>query len=132
MALGTRQPKQTELFVPADQIRKGSGHPLYNQLNQVLEEGGFDPFLEELCAPHYKRGGSPGIPPGVCFDMTFIRQRLPQNVLDEVFTFVLRRLRKEGKRKKFEPDIFLPIDLRSNGCPKTSEGDPQTSDRRRG
>ncbi|MBG87713.1 MAG: hypothetical protein CMO80_12530 [Verrucomicrobiales bacterium] len=59
MALGTRQPKQTELFVPADQIRKGSGHPFYNQLNQVLEEGGFDPFLEELCAPQYKRGGRP-------------------------------------------------------------------------
>ena len=67
MALGTRQPKRTELFVPADQIRKGSGHPFYNQLNQVLEEGGFDPFLEELCAPHYKLGGRPGIPPGVYF-----------------------------------------------------------------
>ncbi|MBG89608.1 MAG: DDE transposase, partial [Verrucomicrobiales bacterium] len=54
------------------QIRKGSGHPFYNQLNQVLEEGGFDPFLEELCAPHYKLGGRPGIPPGVCFGMLFI------------------------------------------------------------
>ena len=29
----------------ADQIRKGSGHPFYNQLNQVLAEGGFDPFV---------------------------------------------------------------------------------------
>ncbi|MBG86033.1 MAG: hypothetical protein CMO80_03925, partial [Verrucomicrobiales bacterium] len=47
------KPKRTELFVPADQIRTGLGHPFYDQLNQVLEEGGFDPFLEELCAPHY-------------------------------------------------------------------------------
>ena len=137
MALGKRQPKQTELFVPAEQIRKGSGHPFYNQLNQVLEEGDFDPFLEELCAPFYKRGGRPGIPPGVYFrmlfigyfegldsqrgiawrcadslalrdflgytiteatpvhaSMTIIRQRLPQSVFDEVFTFILRLLQE--------------------------------------
>lgn len=137
MALGKRQPKQIELFVPADQIRKGSGHPFYNQLNQVLEEGGLDSFLEELCAPYYKRGGRPGIPPGVYFrmlfigyfegldsqrgiawrcadslalreflgyaiteatpvhaSMTIIRQRLPQQVFDEVFTFVLRLLQE--------------------------------------
>ena len=72
MALGRRKPKQDELFIPTAKLATGPGHPFYSKLNEVLAEAGFDSFVEELCAPHYKAGGRPGIPPGVYFRMLFI------------------------------------------------------------
>ena len=70
--MGRRSDKQEELFIPATQISKGSGHPFYSRLDGFLREAGFDPMVEELCEPHYKEGGRPGIPPGVYFRMIFI------------------------------------------------------------
>src|SRR5262245_54100380 len=72
MALGKRKPKQDELFIPTAQVARGPGHPVYSKLNEVLSEAGFDEFVEKLCAPYYKEGGRPGIPPGVYFRMLFI------------------------------------------------------------
>ena len=72
MALGKRRQQQVELFVPTTSINQGPGHPFYSKLNEVLAEAGFDAFLEELCAPFYKEGGRPGIPPGVYFRMVLI------------------------------------------------------------
>ncbi len=53
-------------------IAQGPGHPFYAKLNEVLRLGGFDSFVEELCAPFYNEGGRPGIPPGVYFRMLLI------------------------------------------------------------
>src|SRR5580704_8606300 len=72
MALGKRKPKQDELFIPTAKLATGPGHPFYAKLNEVLAEAGFDAFVEQLCAPFYKEGGRPGIPPGVYFRMLFI------------------------------------------------------------
>jgi transposase len=72
MAIGKRVPKQDEMFIPAAQVKTGPGHPFYAKLNQVLAEAGFDGFVEKLCAPYYKEGGRPGIPPGVYFRMVLI------------------------------------------------------------
>ena len=72
MALGKRKPKQDELFIPTAKVASGPGHPFYSKLNQVLAEAGFDEFVEKLCAPYYKEGGRPGIPPGVYFRMVLI------------------------------------------------------------
>lgn len=72
MSLGRRKEKQAELFIPATQIAKGSGHPFYSKLNDVLAQSRFDALVEELCEPFYKDGGRPGIPPGVYFRMLFI------------------------------------------------------------
>src|SRR5215467_9692479 len=72
MALGKRQSKQDELFIPTANIAVGPGHPFYSKLNEVLAGAGFDDFVEKLCAPYYKEGGRPGIPPGVYFRMLFI------------------------------------------------------------
>ena len=69
MALGKRKPKQDELFIPTAKVASGPGHPFYSKLNQVLADAGFDEFVEKLCAPYYKEGGRPGIPPGVYFRM---------------------------------------------------------------
>ena len=72
MALGTRKPKQDELFIPTAKLATGPGHPFYAKLNAVLADAGFDEFVEPLCAPYYKEGGRPGIPPGVYFRMLLI------------------------------------------------------------
>src|SRR5215212_2471133 len=72
MALGKRAPKQTEMFIATAQMATGPGHPFYSKLNTVLAEAGFDDFIEKLCAPYYKEGGRPGIPPGVYFRMLLI------------------------------------------------------------
>lgn len=72
MALGKHKVKQDELFIATAKIATGPGHPFYCKLNQVLAEAGFDEFAEKVCAPYYKEGGRPGIPPGVYFRMLFI------------------------------------------------------------
>jgi transposase len=72
MALGRRKETQTQLFIPTARLAKGPGHPFYTKLNQVLAGARFDEFVEQLCAPFYKEGGRPGIPPGVYFRMLFI------------------------------------------------------------
>ena len=72
MALGKRKPKQDELFIPTEKVASGPGHPFYSKLNEVLAEAGFDDYVERLCAPYYKEGGRPGIPPGVYFRMVLI------------------------------------------------------------
>jgi transposase len=72
MALGRRRSKQTELFIPTAELVDGPGHPFYTKLNEVLAEAGFDELVEKLCAPYYKDGGRPSIPPGVYFRMLFI------------------------------------------------------------
>ena len=72
MAIGKRIPTQDELFIPTAKVATGPGHPFYRKLNTVLAEAGFDGFVESLCAPYYKEGGRPSIPPGVYFRMLFI------------------------------------------------------------
>jgi transposase len=72
MALGKRRDEQVELFVPTAKIVQGPGHPFYAKLDEVLRQGGFDGFVEQLCAPFYKEGGRPSIPPGVYFRMLLI------------------------------------------------------------
>jgi transposase len=72
MAIGRRKHRQDELFIPTAKLATGPGHPFYSKLNEVLATAGFDGFVETLCAPCYKEGGRPGIPPGVYFRMLFI------------------------------------------------------------
>ena len=60
---------QGELWIESGQIARSPGHPFYARLNQVLHAEGFDRQAEALCAPHYKDGGRPALPPGVYFRM---------------------------------------------------------------
>ncbi len=70
--MSQRKAKQAELFVATADLAKGSGHPFYTKLNEVLAAAGFDAKVEALCAPFYKDGGRPSIAPGVYFRMLFI------------------------------------------------------------
>jgi IS5 family transposase len=136
MAMGRRQREmQHTLFIAADRLPKSAGHPFYEKLNELLDEAGFDTWIEDRCRPYYAADGSagrPSIPPGVYFRMllvgyfegldsqrgiawrcadslglrrflglsleesspdhstlTLTRKRLPAEVFEEVFQFVL-------------------------------------------
>ena len=74
MALGRRKrERQTELWIASGDLPRAGGHPFYQKLNGLLDQAGFDDFVEELCRPFYADDlGRPGIPPGVYFRMLFI------------------------------------------------------------
>jgi hypothetical protein len=51
------------VFIPTHKLSTGPGHPFYAKLNEVLGQAHFDKHVKDLCAPHDKDGGRPGIPP---------------------------------------------------------------------
>jgi transposase len=133
--MGKRKPVQETLFVSHDNLPRSAAHPFYAKLNELLEETGFDRWLEKRCARYYaqeEKRGQPSIPPGLYFRMLMVgyfegidsqrgiawrcadslslrqflgvalgqqtpdhstlsitRKRLPQEVFEEVFQFVL-------------------------------------------
>ena len=143
MAMKRRGPEQGGMWVATQALPRSPGHVFYEKLNEVLEAGGFDRFVEDLCAPYYAEGeGRPSIEPGVYFRMLFvgyfeglssqrgiawrcadslslrsflgialtrdtpehssmtrIRQRLPEDVFERVFTFVLQVAVEHGLLK---------------------------------
>jgi transposase len=135
MAMGKRKARQESLFIASDRLAQAPGHPFYQKLNALLDEAGFDGWIERRCARYYEqteKRGQPSIPPGVYFRMLLVgyfenldsqrgiawrcadslalrqflgipldqgtpdhstltntRQRLPAEVFDEMFQFVL-------------------------------------------
>ena len=70
-----REP-QGVLFVAASDLSQGGGHPFYERLNRVLDQCGFDDYVERFCQPYYaEKRGPPSIPPGVYFRMLIHTQR---------------------------------------------------------
>src|SRR5208282_4046601 len=75
MAMGKMKPKEQTLFVSYDDLPRSAGHPFYVKLNELLEEAGFDRWLEKRCAQYYsqeEKRGQPSIPPGVYFRMLLV------------------------------------------------------------
>jgi transposase len=51
----------------------GAGHPFYARLNRVLDEAGFDAFVEGQCAPFYAATvGRPSLAPGRYFRLLLL------------------------------------------------------------
>ncbi len=68
MALGRRNgARQGEFWVATQQLPTSPGHVFYEKLNELLAEGKFDEWIEELCESYYAKRGRPGIPSGVYF-----------------------------------------------------------------
>ena len=65
MSMSKRQEsQQQEMWVPTHTLPEMPSHPFYTQLNRLLDEQGFDSFVEELCAPYYaKPWGDPVLLP---------------------------------------------------------------------
>ena len=73
MAIGKRnKPKQQPLWIAASNLAPRSGHPFYIRLNDLLDNDGFDTWLEQESVPYFATGGRPSIPPGVYFRMLFV------------------------------------------------------------
>ena len=61
------------MWVDTADLPTNDGHPFFERLNRVLEDSGFDAFVEELCAAFYAdRLGRPSLRPGRYFRMLFI------------------------------------------------------------
>ena len=66
-----RQP--SPMWVTTADLPTSAGHPFFERLNRVLEEAGFDAFVEGLCAVFYaSRLGRPSLRPGRYFRLLFI------------------------------------------------------------
>ena len=73
MAMGTRKSEQTPLFLCADDLPETPTLPFYEQLNELLDQAGFDDFVEGLCRPCYASSlGRPSLAPGVYFRLLLL------------------------------------------------------------
>ena len=65
MAMGKRRTeRQQELWIAATDLPDAPGHPFYRKLNALLDEHGFDGFVEPLCQKFYHDElGRPSVPP---------------------------------------------------------------------
>ena len=60
---GTRD-RQASMGGATADLPKSAGHPFYARLNHVLDDAGFDTFVEAQCAPFYADGiGRPSLAP---------------------------------------------------------------------
>ena len=74
MGMGRRKrERQRELWLTTDSLPEIPRHVFYEKLNGLLDEGGFDEMVEDLCEPYYAVGvGRDSIPPGRYFRMLFV------------------------------------------------------------
>ena len=60
------------MWVPTADLPKSAGHPFYERLNRVLDDAGFDAFVEQ-CASFYADGvGRPSLAPGRYFRLLLL------------------------------------------------------------
>ena len=61
------------MWVASAELPRSAGNPFYDRLNRVLDEAGFDVFVEEQCAKFYADGiGRPSLAPGRYFRMLLL------------------------------------------------------------
>jgi transposase len=74
MAIGKRRrhAKQASMWVATQDLPRCAAHPFHAQLNQILEQHGFDGYVEGLCERFYADDGRPGLPPGRYFQLLLI------------------------------------------------------------
>jgi len=68
-----QQRRQEELWIAHTDLPRTVGHPFYEQLNRLLEERGFDEYVEQQCARFYaEKMGRPSLAPGRYFRLLLI------------------------------------------------------------
>ena len=64
---------QPSMWVASTDLPRSAGHPFYQRLNRVLDDAGFDAFVEEQCTTFYADGvGRPSLAPGRYFRMLLL------------------------------------------------------------
>ena len=75
MAMGTRRgrERQEELWVATTTLARPASHPFYECLNRLLDECGFDEFVESVCQRFYAKAlGRPSLTPGMYFRLLMV------------------------------------------------------------
>jgi len=68
-----QQRRQEELWIAHTDLPRTVGHPFYEQLNRLLEERGFDEYVEQQCGRFYaEKMGRPSLAPGRYFRLLLI------------------------------------------------------------
>ena len=73
--MGTRGrgTRQGTMWVSTADLPRSAGHPFYERLNRVLDDAGFDAFVEAQCASYYADGiGRPSLAPGRYFRLLLL------------------------------------------------------------
>ena len=61
------------MWVASSDLPCSAGHPFYERLNRVLDEAGFDAFVEAQCRQFHADGvGRPSLAPGRYFRMLLL------------------------------------------------------------
>ena len=76
MAMGRsakQRQSQPDFWIAHTELPRTAGHPFYERLNQLLEERGFDEFVESQCERFYAETmGRPSLTPGRYFRLLLI------------------------------------------------------------
>lgn len=75
MAMGTRRKRrrQESLWIPVAELPSTAAHPFYQRLNDILDDAGFEAFVEEACQAFYAPTmGRPSLAPGIYFRLLLI------------------------------------------------------------
>ena len=65
--------RRPSMWVASTDLPRSAGHPFYAHLNSVLDEAGFDWFVEAQCAPFRADGvGRPSLAPGRYFRLLLL------------------------------------------------------------
>ena len=68
-----RGARQRSMWVATTDLPRSAAHPFYARLNQILDDAGFDRFVETVCAKFYAAGvGRPGLAPGRYFRLLLL------------------------------------------------------------
>jgi len=73
--MGTKRTRdrQASLWVATRDLPRSAGHPFYERLNRMLDDAGFDVFVERQCAPFYAATrGRPSLAPGRYFRLLLL------------------------------------------------------------
>ena len=66
--MGTRETEQAPLWIATSDLPASPGHPFYTRLNAILDNAGFDAFVEAQCQRFYAPVmGRPSLAPGRYF-----------------------------------------------------------------
>ena len=70
MAMGKRKRKlrQQSIWIATQELPRSASHPFYKRLNRILEQNGFDEYVEQLCESFYAPTmGRPSLASGMYF-----------------------------------------------------------------
>jgi len=75
MAMGKRKRKlrQQSMWIATQELPRSASHPFYKRLNRILEQTGFDEYVEQLCESFYAPTmGRPSLAPGMYFRLLML------------------------------------------------------------